>query len=81
MWPGCSEWHWLQEQYQYCTYLLFELSIKPGRRQLGTLQFALPTVLHPVPPCSPHTELAAYTTEHPVYRHINMRLQVCALLW
>ncbi|PRW56401.1 dna-directed rna polymerase i and iii 14 kda polypeptide [Chlorella sorokiniana] len=23
----------------------------------------------------PHTELAAYTTEHPVYRHINMRLQ------
>ena len=26
--------------------------------------------------CSPHTELAAYTTEHPVYRHINMRMQV-----
>ena len=24
----------------------------------------------------PHTELAAYTTEHPVYRHINMRVQV-----
>lgn len=23
----------------------------------------------------PHTELAAYTTEHPVYRHINMRMQ------
>jgi DNA-directed RNA polymerase subunit L len=29
-----------------------------------------------MPPCSPHTELAAYTTEHPVYRHINMRVQV-----
>lgn len=35
----------------------------------------------PIPPLgplprSPHTELAAYTTEHPVYRHINMRMQV-----
>lgn len=26
----------------------------------------------------PHTELAAYTTEHPVYRHINMRMQTTA---
>lgn len=30
----------------------------------------------PCPTRSPHTELAAYTTEHPVYRHINMRMQV-----
>lgn len=26
----------------------------------------------------PHTELAAYTMEHPVYRHINMRMQTSA---
>lgn len=35
----------------------------------------------PPRPCpSPHTELAAYTAEHPVYRHINMRVQVCCPL-
>lgn len=38
------------------------------------------TLCLPAPPChhSPATELAAYTTEHPVYRHINMRMQVRA---
>jgi hypothetical protein len=25
--------------------------------------------------CSPHVEFAGYTTEHPVYRHINLRVQ------
>ena len=42
-----------------------------------------PLPLPAAPRCSPHTELAAYTTEHPVYRHINMRMQVRAAppLW